>query len=161
MSSQPLFSPEQFKEIIGLMQDKQSKEPVSVKHDFVDNLSKIGVALCTAAILYVATQLQGLTTDVAVMKTQMIGFAKFAEEPRFTEEKNQAADQRLVSQVRDLIEGIAEGAKDNSNKINSITRELDRRSVFMESEKDFNNEVEKRIHELEKRIQNIESKDGA
>lgn len=129
------------------------QEPVEVKHDYLDNLMRLGVALCTAAIIYVATQLQGLTTDVAVMKTQMNSFEKFTEEPRFTAQHNQAADQLLIAEIKQLLTDINNEIKENQNDITTNTKELNRRTNFMDTTESDLREIDKRVRTLERKME--------
>lgn len=138
------------RELLKRHEPVQVQQPVTVKHDIFDMLSKIGVALCTAAIIYVASQLQGLTTDVAVMKTQMTSFQEFTEAPRFTMEHNKAADQLLLSEIKQMLTEIQREIKDNSNSIDNNKRELLRRTDFM-------NDTDRDVRDLQDRLRNLES----
>jgi hypothetical protein len=132
----------EIKELLQELVEEKRQEPVAVKHDLIDNLSKIGVALCTAAVLYVATQLQGLTTDVAVMKNEMGVVSKFMETPRFDKNDNAAADQVLLNEIKDIVEDLADEVSNNRHDIQVL-------KSGTKEDKDLLEEVEDRLQELE------------
>lgn len=144
---------EQFTELCKIM--AATKEPVAVKHDLVDSLSKIGVALCTAAILWVASQMSGLTTDMAVMKTQVETFTKFTEEPRFTAQMNDAADQKMLGQIKDIVSDLANEIHVNENDIDKIVSEFARRSEFMDDTIQHKSSTSKRLTAIEVQLENL------
>lgn len=72
-------------------QPVQVQEPVAIKHDIVDSLSKVGIALCTAAILYVAGQLQNqdrkliqIDSNQKHLQAEVEKVSDFTKAPRFT-----------------------------------------------------------------------------
>jgi len=132
--------------------DHGKEEPVTVKHDLVDSLSKIGVALCTAAILWVAAQMQGLTTDMAIMQTNMNTVAQFMDDPKFTESMNSAADQAMLAQIKDLFSEVKKDIGDNTNEINNVKIELNRRSDFIDATLNHKKLIEERLGKVELKV---------
>ena len=149
---------QQFKEFMLALKEKDDKEPVTVKHDLVDSVSKIGVALCTAMIIYVVTQISGITTSMAVMESKMEAFGKFAESPRFTSENNAVADQKLLSIVKEVLTPMSNEIRQNSNSISYIEAELIKRNDFMNDIKNFKSETDKRFNEINVKLNMIELK---
>ena len=132
----------EIKELLQELVNQKEQEPVAVKHDLIDNLSKLGVALCTAAILWVASQVQNLSTDVAVMKNDMTDVAKFMEVPRFDANDNKAADQVVLNEIKEIVEDLADEVSDNRHSIQVLQNGT-------KEDKDLLEEVEDRLQELE------------
>ena len=92
---------EQFETLLLEMRRQQADQPVTVKHDMVDSLSKIGTALCVAGILWVANGIdqQGnklieISVNQGNISSEIDKFNEFTKEPRFTRE-NFVAEMRL------------------------------------------------------------------
>ncbi len=98
---------EQFAELISAL---KIREPVEVRHDMPDILSKIGIAVCTAAILWVASQIQAQDRKLIMiesnqnhLKVQVEKVSNFTKEPRFTKEDFNI-EMRLYQRRLDIIE---------------------------------------------------------
>lgn len=70
---------------------KPSNEPVEVKHDIFDSISKVGVALCAAGIMWVGGQIQSqdkklieIETNQRHLSEEVKTFADFTKVKRFT-----------------------------------------------------------------------------
>lgn len=137
----------QFAELLEAL--KQRDEPVSVKHDIPDIITKIATALCTCIIIYVASQLQSLTTDVALLKHDISSFEKFTDEPRFTSRDNETADAKLLGQIKDLFDEFGDEIQENRNDIGNLKSELTRRATFMKDTEGSISDVKGRLRELE------------
>lgn len=116
---------EQFIQLITAM---KPKEPVEVKHDLVDNLSKIGVALCVGGIMWVGGQIQAqdrklieIGANQAHIARKIQTFEAFTEKPRFTKE-DFITEMRLYEKRLDLIEGEL---KVRSNFMSETNRRLE------------------------------------
>lgn len=143
----------EIKELLQELVNQKNKEPVVVKHDLIDSLSKVGVAICVAGILWVGSQMLSLTTSVAIIKTQVEDFESFTEEPRFTAAMNSAADQKLLADIKDIVSDLADEIDKNSDDIGQNDRELTRRTDLFEDLNDHRKETNKRLSDLERLIE--------
>ena len=136
------------------------QEPVQMKHDTIDVITKIGTAVCTAVIIGVAVQLMNMSTDLTVMKSQMARFETFSQEERFTAKDNIAADAELLKEITKVVEDLGDDIATNANEIKMIKSELGRRTTFMDETEETVDGVKKRLRSLKNYRTFLERKVG-